>query len=143
MDFGIDTALDVNSSGIPRREKVGYGPALRPVLIEWVEREVQNPDIDQCVFCELPERDADREIRIVAGSEHAYVLLNNYPYNLRHVMVIPHLHTGSFENLPEEVLATHARLKARTFEAMSAAFAPDGFNTGLNLGRGAEFHLDS
>lgn len=113
-----------------------------PWRIEWIEREDKNPDIDRCIFCELPERDADREYRIVARNEHAYVMLNNYPYNPGHVMVIPQVHTGSFEDLPEEVLEAHARLKARTFEAMSEAFAPDGFNAGLNLGQGAGGSID-
>ncbi len=40
-------------------------------------------------LCELPERDEDRENLLVARSEHSFVLLNNYPYNPGHVMVIP------------------------------------------------------
>ncbi|RLM31934.1 HIT family hydrolase, partial [Haloarcula sp. Atlit-120R] len=44
--------------------------------IEWVERN-GNGDVDGCPFCVLPERDADRESRIVARSEHTFVILNN------------------------------------------------------------------
>jgi len=103
-----------------------------PWRIEWVERE-GNEDIEGCVFCALPERDG-RESRIVAESEGAYVLLNNYPYNPGHAMVIPRTHTGEYADLPEDVLLDHAKLKAHTFEAMRAALDPDGFNAGLNLG---------
>lgn len=108
-----------------------------PWRIEWIEREDKNPSVEECVFCEFPERDADREHLIVAQNEYAFVMLNNYPYNPGHVMVIPQVHTGAYEELSDEVLLGHAQLKTRTFEAMSAAFDPDGFNVGLNLGSGS------
>ncbi|MFC7046861.1 HIT family protein [Halobacteriaceae archaeon GCM10025711] len=108
-----------------------------PWRIEWIRREEKNPDVERCVFCELPERDADREHRIVARSEHAFVMLNNSPYNPGHVMVIPYAHTGEYGDLTDEALLDHARLKQRAFDALADAMDPDGFNAGLNLGRGA------
>jgi ATP adenylyltransferase len=106
-----------------------------PWRIEWVERDTN--EIDGCVFCTLPERDDDRENWIVARSEHAYVLLNNYPYNPGHVMVIPYDHTGDYTDLRDDVLLDHARLKQRTFDAIDAALGPEGANAGLNLGSAA------
>lgn len=108
-----------------------------PWRIDWIRREDKNPDVEECVFCELPERNADREHRIVARSEHAYVMLNNYPYNPGHTMVIPTTHTGSYADLDAPVLDDHARLKQRTFDALEAGLEPDGFNAGLNLGSGS------
>ena len=108
-----------------------------PWRIEWVEREDRNEDLDGCVFCALPEREDARETRVVAATEHAFVLLNNYPYNPGHVMVIPREHTGDYRDLDDETLLDHARLKGRTFDALERALSPDGFNAGLNLGRSA------
>ncbi|QGN06447.1 HIT domain-containing protein [Halorhabdus sp. CBA1104] len=108
-----------------------------PWRIEWVERDEKNPDIDECVFCELPERDTHREEYLLAESEHAYVLLNNYPYNPGHAMVIPRTHTGEYGDLSDAALLDHARLKQRTIAAMEAGLDPDGFNVGLNLGGSA------
>ena len=108
-----------------------------PWRIEWIRREERNPDVEGCVFCALPDREDDRESRIVARSPHAYVVLNNYPYNPGHLMVIPYEHTGDYGDLDDDVLLDHARLKARTFDALRAAFDPDGFNAGLNLGVGS------
>jgi len=107
-----------------------------PWRIEWVERDGGN-DEDGCVFCTLPESDADRENRIVARGERAFVLLNNYPYNPGHVMVIPHAHGGEYGVLDDETLLEHARLKQRTFDALREALDPDGFNAGMNLGGNA------
>jgi ATP adenylyltransferase len=106
-----------------------------PWRIEWVERE--DDDGDGCPFCALPERGDDRAARVVARSERAFVLLNNYPYNPGHAMVVPYEHGGDYAALSEETLLDHARLKARTLSAFEAAFAPDGVNAGLNLGGAA------
>jgi ATP adenylyltransferase len=103
-----------------------------PWRIEWVERE--DGEIDGCPFCVLPEREDAREARVVARNDRAFVLLNNYPYNPGHAMVIPHAHTGEFRDLDERDLLAHARLKQRTFDALEAAMGPDAFNTGMNLG---------
>jgi ATP adenylyltransferase len=108
-----------------------------PGRIDWIEQPDKNPDIAECVFCELPEQETDRENRVVARSEHAFVLLNNYPYNPGHAMVIPHQHTGDYRDLGDDELLDHARLKQRTFTAMTDALTPEGFNAGLNLGGGA------
>ncbi|AFZ72350.1 HIT family protein [Natronobacterium gregoryi] len=108
-----------------------------PWRIEWIRRDEKNPAIDDCVFCELPELDDDRDNRLVARNDHAFVLLNNYPYNPGHVMVIPYAHTGEYADLTDQQLLGHAQLKQRTFDALEKAIDPDGFNAGLNLGDGA------
>ncbi|SEN09746.1 ATP adenylyltransferase [Halorientalis persicus] len=108
-----------------------------PWRIDWIERPDKNEDIDGCVFCAFAEGDDDRTNNVVARSDHAFVLLNNYPYNPGHAMVIPHTHTGDYRDLDEPVLTDHARLKQRTIEAMATALHPEGYNAGLNLGGGA------
>ncbi|WP_121742003.1 HIT family protein [Natronorubrum halophilum] len=113
-----------------------------PWRIEWIRREEKTPDVDDCVFCELPEQESDRENLLVARSDHAFVLLNNYPYNPGHTMVIPYAHTGDYGDLTDEQLLDHARLKQRTFDALEVALEPDGFNAGLNLGDGAGGSID-
>ena len=106
-----------------------------PWRIEWVERDDAGDDVE-CVFCDLPARENDRENRVVARNDHAFVLLNNYPYSPGHAMVIPFVHTGDYRDLDEATLLGHARLKQRTIDALDAGFDPDAFNAGLNLGGG-------
>ena len=112
---------------------------VAPWRIEWVERD---DDPDGCPFCVLPERSDAREANVVAAADRAFVLLNNYPYNPGHAMVIPRAHTGAFTDLDEATLLEHARLKQRTIEAIGAALDPDGLNAGLNLGDGAGGSVD-
>ena len=105
-----------------------------PWRMEWVERESKNEGFEGCVFCALPEQENDRENYLVARSEHAYVLLNNYPYNPGHAMVIPHAHTGEYRDLDATGLLAKERLLQRTLAAMDEALDPDGYNVGYNLG---------
>jgi ATP adenylyltransferase len=104
-----------------------------PWRMDWVERE-GNEDYDGCVFCALPAEEPAREHNVVAHSEHAYVLLNNYPYNPGHVMVIPDEHVGDYRALSETVLLDHGRLLQRTLDALEKGLGPDGYNVGYNLG---------
>jgi ATP adenylyltransferase len=103
-----------------------------PWRIEWVTRDADG--VDGCPFCVLPDRDDDRANRIVARSDHAFVIMNNYPYNPGHVMVVPDRHDGAYQSLTGAELLDHARLKQRTLDALETAFDPDGLNAGLNLG---------
>jgi len=112
-----------------------------PWRIEWVERD-GNEGIDGCPFCVLPNREDARAANVLATSEHAYVILNNYPYNPGHAMVVPRAHTGEFEALDEATLLDHARLKQRTIGAFEAGLGPDGVNAGLNLGDASGGSID-
>ena len=108
-----------------------------PWRIDWVERDSEKQPIDGCPFCVLPERDADRESRIVARSEHSFALLNNYPYNPGHLMIIPYRHVGDYTALTRAELLDHARLKQVAIDALHDGLDPDGLNMGMNLGEGA------
>ena len=112
-----------------------------PWRMEWVERDGAD-DIEGCPFCVLPERNDAAEAYVVAESERAFVLLNNYPYNPGHAMVIPREHTGAYTDLDDETLLDHARLKRRTMTAIAEAFDPDGINAGLNLGEASGGSID-
>ncbi|WP_436902706.1 HIT family protein [Halovenus halobia] len=108
-----------------------------PWRIDWVERG-GNDEFEDCVFCELPDVAApDREYNLLARGEHAFVLLNNYPYNPGHAMVIPHEHTGDYRDLDAESLLAKERLVQRTIDAMDEALDPNGYNVGYNLGHAA------
>ncbi|MDR5656357.1 HIT domain-containing protein [Halodesulfurarchaeum sp. HSR-GB] len=108
-----------------------------PWRIDWVERNPAEDEIEGCPFCVLPERDTDRDSRILARNDQAFVILNNYPYNPGHAMVVPYEHTGEYRALDDDTLLGHSRLLQQTLEALDRALSPSGFNTGYNLGDGA------
>jgi ATP adenylyltransferase len=90
-----------------------------------------------CVLCDKPREDDDRGSLVVARGEHVYALLNLYPYNNGHVMVVPYRHVAALEELTDAE-AWEAQLMLRSgITACRAALSPGGFNVGLNLGEAA------
>jgi ATP adenylyltransferase len=94
---------------------------------------IKDDEHDGCVLCGI--RDGEESERVLARSELGYVVLNKYPFNPGHVMVVPNRHDGDFEALADEELLDLQRLVRRSVEALREEMAPHGFNIGLNLGR--------
>jgi len=88
-----------------------------------------------CVFCAKVAEQRDEENLVLYRGTLAFVLLNLYPYNSGHTMVVPYLHTGDFAGLSADVSADVVALTQRTVHALQAEYNPDGFNIGLNLGQ--------
>jgi ATP adenylyltransferase len=65
------------------------------------------------------------------------VILNKYPYNNGHLMVVPHRHVGRLADLEPGELAEFMQLAQASERALTAAYRPHGFNMGLNLGKPA------
>jgi ATP adenylyltransferase len=91
-----------------------------------------------CIFCDFPAEEgeaADRRNLLVHRAERSFTLLNRFPYNSGHVMVIPRAHAASLEALaPEEFADLHEELR-RAVEVVREAYRPEGLNVGMNLGK--------
>ena len=87
-----------------------------------------------CIFCVKPAEQRDAENFILHRSAHAYVLLNLYPYNSGHLMVVPYQHTGDLTTLPPDIGAEVLALTQHSLTALTAVYRPQGFNVGMNLG---------
>lgn len=103
--------------------------------MNWVTREGVDEAIEDCVFCELPVQGTDREQRILARSESAYVLVNKAPYTPGHLLVVPHSHEETLEDVGEQVLLDMFKLVQISVRAINMGLYPDGFNIGMNIGK--------
>ncbi len=108
---------------------------MRQLWAPWRLEYVQGADEQEgCVFCLAPGLGDDAGL-VVHRGEHAFVLLNRYPYASGHLMVAPYRHAGDFGGLaPEEALDVH-RLAAAATGVLEEVMSPQGFNLGWNLGR--------
>jgi len=102
----------------------------------WRLEYVQNADKQAgCIFCAAAASDDDEGQLVVHRGEHAFVLLNKFPYASGHLLVAPYRHGLNFGDLDEaEILEIH-RLGAQGLEALAATYAPEGYNLGWNIGR--------
>ena len=87
-----------------------------------------------CVFCNRLAGDDDADALILHRGERAFVILNLFPYNSGHLMIVPNAHVASPETLDDATLGEMARLLPPTLRALRRVLGCDGFNTGLNIG---------
>ena len=97
---------------------------------------------DGCIFCDLPGQNKDKENLIVYRSEKSFVMLNKFPYNNGHAMVIPYQHMAEYTALADAVLLDIQVVIKKTVRAIQASMQPHGLNIGLNLGRTAGAGID-
>lgn len=88
-----------------------------------------------CIFCAFPREDDDEKNLIVHRGDDAFVILNKYPYNNGHVMVVPYAHVDDPGKLPAEAFGGLNALLVRTVGVMREVYGPEGLNVGMNLGR--------
>jgi len=87
----------------------------------------------ECPFCVIPGL-PDEQGLIVARGSSCYVVLNLYPYNAGHLMVVPYRHVSSYDELSSDETTELATLTQRSLRAIRHASGAQGFNVGMNLG---------
>lgn len=103
----------------------------------WRMAFIASPKTDGCVLCNLIAPNAagtDRERLILWRGPHTYCVMNLYPYNCGHLMVIPNHHGASLSQL---AAAAHEELMwatGQTIDILQRILEPAGFNCGMNLG---------
>ncbi len=98
----------------------------------------------ECIFCAYPARAGEqhREHLILASGRSAFAMLNRFPYNNGHVMVIPRRHVPDPEQLPADEYIATMELLRRAVGVLRRALGAQGFNVGMNLGRVAGAGID-
>lgn len=87
----------------------------------------------ECPFCEIPKL-SDADGLIVARGAQVYAVLNLYPYNSGHLMVVPYRHVADYTDLTGPETAELADFTKRSMIALRDASAAQGFNIGMNMG---------
>lgn len=93
-------------------------------------------DAQGCVFCEALASESAAPLVLFRG-DACYVILNLYPYNNGHLMVVPNRHVASLAECSVAELGEMMELTRRAEIALAEAYRPQGLNVGINLGRSA------
>lgn len=138
MDAGIppdydgteysDAESSAGLVGIPD----GFQRLWTPHRIAYIEQGGTAPG-DECVFCTAPTL-SDEQALIVHRGEVAYAILNLYPYNSGHLLVVPYRHVATYDSATPEEVAEIGSLTQTAMRVLTASSRADGFNIGMNQG---------
>lgn len=107
---------------------------FRPGRLKYVRKLVKP---EGCVFCSARENGLGPDSLLLADHGSAMIVMNKYPYNAGHLLVLPKRHVGKFEELTNEEAKDIFKLQQKALHALTDLYQPGGFNMGLNLGAAA------
>ncbi|MDR3128376.1 MAG: HIT domain-containing protein [Bifidobacteriaceae bacterium] len=125
----------------------GYERLWTPHRIGYVRGSVNQPissDKKDCPFCKALLK-SDEDSLIVYRGKTCFIIMNLFPYNNGHIMVLPKRHTPYYMDLTEGELAEFTNLTRQAIKIINQVLHPDGLNLGMNQGRvagaGVSAHL--
>ena len=92
-------------------------------------------DGEASLFTRIAQSDDDEANYVVARARSCYAVLNAYPYNGGHLLVVPYKQTAGFDELTDDELLDLMKLLRRCQAALRVVMKPHGFNVGVNLGK--------
>lgn len=110
----------------------GFARLWTPYRIAYIEKGSAAPG-DECVFCAAPSL-SDEQALIVHRGESAYVLLNLFPYNSGHLLVVPYRHVAMYDKSTDAEVAEIASLTQTAMRVLTLTSHADGYNIGMNQG---------
>ncbi|MCL2688784.1 MAG: HIT domain-containing protein [Chitinispirillia bacterium] len=109
----------------------------RMTYIKGVKKEEEG-----CIFCTKPAQTNDRENLLLFRGQKSFVLMNLFPYNNGHLMIIPYKHTSDILDIDKETSDEMWELLTLSKRVLTAVMNPEGFNAGMNIGRNAGAGID-
>ncbi|MDD4294073.1 MAG: HIT domain-containing protein [Candidatus Omnitrophica bacterium] len=103
-----------------------------PWRIDYVQKTVPEKG---CIFCKVLKSKKDEKNLVVHRSKHCFVILNKYPYNNGHLMVVPNRHIAGMENLTDTEVLDINTVMINAIKKLKKTIKPKGFNIGMNIGQ--------
>ncbi|MBN2709154.1 MAG: HIT domain-containing protein [Calditrichaceae bacterium] len=114
-----------------------------PWRMEYIKSAVEEQP--GCIFCEFPKQNNDQANLILYRSKKSFVIMNKFPYNNGHIMVVPFAHIGNILDVDDETFMDIHQTIKKSIQVLNSTLNPHGFNIGMNLGRvagaGIEDHV--
>ncbi len=115
--------------------KILYAPWRTDYSSSVSDHKYETATETECIFCTQIQENNDTQNFILKRYRHCFAILNKYPYNAGHLMVIPFKHTNSLLGLEAEALHEIMTVIAQATAHAEKALKSEGINIGLNLGK--------
>lgn len=110
----------------------------------YIESFKSKSEEEKCIFCAAENQNIeDDDSLIVFKGKSVFVVLNLYPYNNGHLMVVPYRHICTINDLTNEENAEIMKMIRISSQALTNIMSPHGFNIGANIGKAAGAGIDS
>jgi len=103
----------------------------------WRMDYICGPRSEGCLLCDMARDEDSGKHLILHRGPRSYVVMNLYPYNNGHLMIVPYRHCAEFDQFSDEDSLEIMREAQRATRILRQAFGAEGFNVGLNLGKAA------
>ncbi|NTW75231.1 MAG: HIT domain-containing protein, partial [Chlorobiaceae bacterium] len=110
-----------------------YSP-WREIYMQSFKDEKPEPTEGKSVFADIPPEEDEARYVLCRGT-HCFAILNLYPYNCGHLMVIPYMQTPEFSDLDDPTRLEIMQMADLCMQALKTTLKPQGFNLGANLGK--------
>ncbi|MBN2226024.1 MAG: HIT domain-containing protein [candidate division Zixibacteria bacterium] len=111
------------------REKYLWAP--------WRAEYILGPKEKGCIFCNALKGRNDKKNLILYRGDKTFVIMNKFPYNSGHVMVVPYRHVGQIYRLIPAEAHEMIETVQLTVEVIKSVLNPESFNIGMNMGKGS------
>ena len=88
-----------------------------------------------CIFCDQLEQNDDDKFNIIKRLKHTFIIMNRYPYNGGHLMILPLAHKATLDEFTHEERCELMDAINMSINVLKKEIAPQGFNVGLNMGK--------
>jgi ATP adenylyltransferase len=127
---GVELEKSSDFAGVPD----AFQRLWTPHRLVYIQNGPDEDHDESCPFCRAPTL-SDEEGLIVYRGTHSYALLNLFPYNSGHLMVVPYRHVSMYDDATPEEIDEIARLTQTAMKVIRRISRCDGFNIGMNQGR--------
>tara|TARA_B100000700_G_scaffold330905_1_gene459913 strand:- start:103 stop:591 length:489 start_codon:yes stop_codon:yes gene_type:complete len=101
----------------------------------WRLEYIKGPKEEGCVFCNRTQSSNDKESLILYRGRFCFVIINLYPYNNGHLMIVPYKHESDLLKVDLKTKMEILTLVDKTIKILTTQFNPNGFNFGANIGK--------
>ncbi len=115
---------------------------MKKIWAPWRVEYIRLEKTEGCILCQKPRQDADILNYILYRGNKNFIIMNSYPYNGGHLMIVPYRHIANLEELTDEERNEHFKIVSLSTRILQQVFNPAGFNIGINMGRVAGAGID-
>jgi ATP adenylyltransferase len=108
---------------------------MKKIWAPWRSKFIYERKRTGCIFCQAWQAKNDKSHHVIERSRYSFSMLNLYPYNNGHIMVVPKSHKSNLEKLTQGEIADLMSLVNKATKLLRQELQPAGFNIGINIGK--------